>query len=78
MFSVDEFVLVKRSDGSWSEAKILTVNDNFIEVEFKLGETFQGAPNPYDKNKIGYKYIYADKFETHLQKMKRHINSEDI
>lgn len=78
MFSVNEFVLVKRTDGSWSEAKVVFADESLVIVEFELGNTLRGYANPFDKHEIGTKCISVNKFSTHLKKMQRHINSENI
>ena len=76
MFSVGEQVLVKRTGGSWDEAKVIAATNGYVIVEFKLGNTYRGEKNPYDPTTMGYKRIVADKFNTHLRKMKRYVKAE--
>ena len=69
-FSIGEFVMIKRTSGKWEEGEVIEVYPNKIVVKVKITDNFQGKP--YDgPPKDGYKIIPEEKFETHLQKMKR-------
>ena len=66
-YVVGQEIKVKRTDGSWSDARVIGVYYSGIDVEFLVGETFRGCKHDGDPNRKAYKYITTQNYSTHIK-----------
>jgi len=66
-YVVGQEIKVKRTDGSWSDAKVTGVYHSGIDVEFLVGNTFRGQEHGGDPNRKAFKFITTQLYNTNIK-----------